>query len=101
DHKYFDRKCSEWNILEFLDECELEPFGKKIECYLTSLEVIANCGTDRRRQLAQLLLDQYKQASFEPSHEAGIRAYTIFEVVLHSRLRADPVGWKINRRVYR
>ncbi|CAG8530416.1 17627_t:CDS:10, partial [Acaulospora morrowiae] len=54
--------------------------------------------TDHRREKAQKLLDEYMKARFtrspdvqgsEPSHEASVEAYTTYEVVLRSRLRAD------------
>ena len=43
DHKYFEQE-SKWNILGFLDECVLEPFERKIECYIKCLETIADTG---------------------------------------------------------
>ncbi|GES84158.1 hypothetical protein GLOIN_2v1495217 [Rhizophagus clarus] len=47
-HKYFERKTSEWNIIGFLGECNIEPFRKKIKCYLLSLESIPNTEEGRR-----------------------------------------------------
>ncbi|CAG8489095.1 3403_t:CDS:2 [Diversispora eburnea] len=44
-------------------ECSLEPYMKKIECYLTSLELIADTKNDQSREKAQELLELYKQAS--------------------------------------
>ncbi|CAG8631064.1 12707_t:CDS:10, partial [Dentiscutata heterogama] len=62
-HKYFERKASEWNIVGFLNECEIEPFERKIECYITSLEYIANSEKNRRGEMAQSLIDKYKKVS--------------------------------------
>ena len=65
-NKYFGRKTSDWNILEFLKECEEEPFDLKIDCYIKSLENISNReGDNCRREKAQALLDRYKKASIE------------------------------------
>ncbi|RHZ50423.1 hypothetical protein Glove_499g18 [Diversispora epigaea] len=41
-HKYFDKKTSEWDILDFLNECEEEQFGLKIHQCITSLEKIVS-----------------------------------------------------------
>lgn len=62
-HKYFSRKSSDWNIIDFLEECDLEPYRKKIEEYILSLEAIVKMEKDQRRENAQRLLDKYKQAS--------------------------------------
>ena len=32
-HKYFDKKSNEWGILDFLNECDIEIFEKKIDTY--------------------------------------------------------------------
>ncbi|RHZ58793.1 hypothetical protein Glove_368g40 [Diversispora epigaea] len=88
-HKYFDITYSKWNIRDFLIQCDLEPLGQKTACYNRSLETIANYETDPRRGKAQELLNRYKEASFEPSHEVSVGAYTTYEVFLRSRLRTD------------
>ena len=62
-HKYFSRKSSNWNITDFLEECDLEPYRKKIEEYLLSLKTIVKMEKDQRRENAQKLLDKYKQVS--------------------------------------
>ncbi|CAG8631033.1 22396_t:CDS:10, partial [Racocetra persica] len=62
-HKYFERAYFQWNILEFLKECEVEPFDRKISCYIACLETIANNEEGCRRERAQYLLDQYRKAS--------------------------------------
>ena len=66
--KYFDRKASEWNILDFLNECEAEPFDLQIHRYIKSLEKIASDSereSDCRSETAQILLDNYRKASIE------------------------------------
>ncbi|CAJ0884240.1 2431_t:CDS:2 [Entrophospora sp. SA101] len=62
-HKFFTRKCADWNILDFLEECSIEEYKKKVEAYLTSLEIIANTKKDIRSEQAQELLDKYKKAN--------------------------------------
>ncbi|CAG8735529.1 15085_t:CDS:1, partial [Acaulospora colombiana] len=59
--EYFDRKASDCDIIRFLNECNLEPYTKKIDYYLKSLLVIANTEDGQRRLKAQELLDLYKQ----------------------------------------
>lgn len=60
-HKYFNRKCSKWNIVDFLNECDLEPFDKKIDDYLKSLQNI-KAEKGMRRKKANQLLDLYRKA---------------------------------------
>ncbi|CAG8816885.1 26698_t:CDS:2, partial [Dentiscutata erythropus] len=43
--------------------CEVEPFDRKISCYIACLETIANNEEGCRRERAQYLLDQYRKAS--------------------------------------
>ncbi|CAG8539507.1 13614_t:CDS:2 [Ambispora gerdemannii] len=62
-HKYFGRKSSEWGILGFLNECDLEPFERKLDCYLKDLEYIVNVDKGIRKQRAQLLLNNYRLVS--------------------------------------
>ncbi|CAG8652257.1 1218_t:CDS:2 [Gigaspora margarita] len=62
-HKYFDRDSSNWNILDFLNACDVEPFDNKIDVYLKSLENIFDQEEDTRREKARALLDQYRTAS--------------------------------------
>ena len=47
-HKYFERRASEWNVLGFLNTCDAEPFERKIDCYLSSLDMIADDEKDCR-----------------------------------------------------
>ena len=62
-HEYFDRTASEWNIIEFLDECDLEPFQCKLDDYLKSLEMILASEKGKKYDKAKLLLDRYKEVS--------------------------------------
>ncbi|CAG8562152.1 3022_t:CDS:10 [Ambispora gerdemannii] len=41
-YEYFNRRHSEWNILGFLNYCDVEPFGIKIDYYLKCLETMVN-----------------------------------------------------------
>ena len=68
-HDYFKRKYTEWDIVEFLEQCDLDTFGKKIECYLVSLEKIADLGDGRRSLKAKELLDNYRKASISVKKE--------------------------------
>ncbi|CAG8565207.1 8466_t:CDS:2 [Diversispora eburnea] len=60
-HEYFTRDFTEWNIREFLEECDEEPFRVKIDIYVKSLQNIINSGEGKRLEKAQYLLDQYKK----------------------------------------
>ncbi|CAG8673842.1 11856_t:CDS:1, partial [Gigaspora rosea] len=60
-HTYFNQTCTEWNIINFLNECNEKPFQLKIDLYLRSLENIINCEKGKRKEKAQLLLDRYKK----------------------------------------
>src|SRR4051812_45381424 len=62
-HEYFDRKSSEWNIISFLEECDVESFTNKIGYYLTSLESIIDKKDGNRSIRARELHDRYKQVS--------------------------------------
>ncbi|CAG8671667.1 5908_t:CDS:2, partial [Paraglomus occultum] len=66
-HEYFERKSSEWNIVDFLEECDRSSFSlrDKIGKYISSLETIVTTTetTDRRHERAQQLLKNYIQAS--------------------------------------
>ncbi|CAI2183614.1 16104_t:CDS:10 [Funneliformis geosporum] len=84
-HKYFERAYSDWNILGFLNECEVEPFDQKLSYYISCLKKIANNKEEGyRRKKAQALLDRYKKTSIRTSivKNAG---------PLCSRLKADSV----------
>ncbi|CAI2177529.1 19352_t:CDS:2 [Funneliformis geosporum] len=99
-HKYFDHKSSEWNILEFLNECEVESFDRKIYCYIKDLEDISNYETveiwlccnsllgrtaTKHRRLARLSVAQYFDIP------PGLRWLARLPDV--QRLIADLVGW--------
>ena len=62
-HQYFKRKTVNWNVLGFLVACNLEPFDRKIECYILCLEAIVTREKGCRRDKAQMLLYQYKEVS--------------------------------------
>ncbi|CAI2196512.1 19608_t:CDS:2 [Funneliformis geosporum] len=72
-HKYFDRASEEWEIRDFLENCDMEPFKQKIDCYTKSLEEIANNEGGSREKRAQLLLNRYKK-------KASISAFWAFYV---------------------
>ncbi|CAG8592814.1 5010_t:CDS:10 [Funneliformis caledonium] len=58
-HKYFERKVSDWDIVRFLKECtSIGSYRQKIECYLSSLVLIANTENGQRCEKAQVLLDR-------------------------------------------
>jgi len=60
-NKYFNHKYSKWNIIGFLNECDLELFDRKIDEYLKSLEKINNEKGMRQKKASQLL-DRYRKA---------------------------------------
>ncbi|CAG8615431.1 8372_t:CDS:10 [Diversispora eburnea] len=63
--KYFERPCSEWNILGFLNKCEENQFNDfevNISYYLLCLEAISKEEGSRSKK-AQVLLDRYRKAS--------------------------------------
>lgn len=65
-HKYFCRKSSDWRIIDFLNENDIEPFEKKIDVYIKSLNNIIALEKGKRRERALTLLEKYKEASREP-----------------------------------
>jgi len=62
-HDYFKRKSADWSILGFLNESTEEPFKRKIDVYLKSLETIMDSEQGKRSDTAKLLHDNYKKAS--------------------------------------
>ncbi|CAG8641702.1 1503_t:CDS:2, partial [Paraglomus occultum] len=62
-HEYFERASSKWNVTDFLEECDLEPYHRKIESYISSLEIIADIEKGKRRDKARLLLNNYRKAT--------------------------------------
>lgn len=63
EHRYFDRKSSEWKIEDFLNECDIEEFDHKMGIYIRSLKSIAKSGEGVRKEQAQRLLNRYREAS--------------------------------------
>ncbi|CAG8554028.1 17291_t:CDS:10 [Cetraspora pellucida] len=59
--------------LGFLSECDLEPFERKIDEYLKSLQKIKAEKGIRQKKASQLL-DRYQKASSLPSHKTNVRA---------------------------
>nr|CAG8656810.1 3942_t:CDS:10 [Entrophospora candida] len=55
-HEYFKSASEEWNIQDFLEQYDVEPFDQKIDCYIKSLEAIVNHGVGKRKK-AQFLLN--------------------------------------------
>ncbi|RGB25542.1 hypothetical protein C1646_675505 [Rhizophagus diaphanus] len=60
-HNYFKRKCTEWNITEFLNESKEKPFQLKIGLYLKSLETINDNEQGKRQEIAKQLLNNYRK----------------------------------------
>jgi hypothetical protein len=91
-HQYFEKSSSKWNINDFLEECDLEPYHRKIEAYTTSLEFIANKETGKRSNKASQLLNNYKEASIillEAQTEiSGVVRF--FDNPYNSKLRVEP-----------
>ncbi|RUP16715.1 hypothetical protein BC936DRAFT_139518 [Jimgerdemannia flammicorona] len=52
-HEYFNRQSAEWNILGFLNECDTEPFQRKIDKYLKCLETIDSCERGKTKERAR------------------------------------------------
>lgn len=59
-HEYFNRASEGWSIRDFLEECDLEPFEKKTDCYVKSLMNIGKDEKDNRKNKAQQLLDKFR-----------------------------------------
>ncbi|PKY59670.1 hypothetical protein RhiirA4_482622 [Rhizophagus irregularis] len=62
-HDYFNRNHESWSILDFLNECNLESFDHKTDCYIKSLRAIADFDHGSRQECARMLLDDYNKAS--------------------------------------
>ncbi|CAG8674551.1 5810_t:CDS:10, partial [Acaulospora morrowiae] len=105
EYEYFDRKSSKWDIIEFLNECDLEPFQKKIDCYLKCLEAIFANEHGVRKEKAKKLIDNYKLAKGRKyfllkSYSATIvelvstfaEAFKTVSVALLADLILDPLG---------
>jgi len=64
-YEYFDIKCSKWNILDFLKQCNVELFDVKIDYYLKYFKTIVSCEQGNRKKRAQKLIDRYRKVSKE------------------------------------
>jgi hypothetical protein len=71
-YKYFERKSSEWNITDFLDKCDLEPYEKKIDCYVKCLTTIAESEDGFKRDKARLLLSRFQEVNIREL-DCGVR----------------------------
>ncbi|CAG8772488.1 30134_t:CDS:2, partial [Racocetra persica] len=75
---YFEQKPSKWDIIKFLEQCDLEPYGKKVDRYIRCLRCIA-CGEQKKRkEKAEELLRRYSHSYFSlpPSHKISAEAQT-------------------------
>ncbi|CAG8564665.1 4239_t:CDS:10, partial [Diversispora eburnea] len=68
-HEYFTRSFSDWGIIDFLFECNLQEFSQMIDTYLKSLELIYANDKEKKGERAKQLLDRYRQAIFLASHK--------------------------------
>ncbi|RHZ46207.1 hypothetical protein Glove_629g20 [Diversispora epigaea] len=59
-HKYFERIPTVWDVLDFLYECDIEPFDAKVDSYTKGLEAIANHEQGERAERAQFLHNRFK-----------------------------------------
>ncbi|PKY45037.1 hypothetical protein RhiirA4_400608 [Rhizophagus irregularis] len=62
-YEYFKKNPTNWNFIDFLNECDTEPFDAKVDKYTKGLEKIANNQQGERTERAQLLLNCFKKAS--------------------------------------
>ncbi|CAB4389865.1 unnamed protein product [Rhizophagus irregularis] len=68
-HRYFlSRESSKWDIVDFLEESSEEPFEKKIDVYIKSLNNLANYKRGKQRERALTLIDKYKEG-FRPDRQ--------------------------------
>ncbi|CAG8716399.1 1040_t:CDS:2, partial [Scutellospora calospora] len=70
---------SDWNIIDFLEECDLELYRKKIEEYLLSLKTIIKIEKDQNSviEISELSITQVS----ELSHKESVGTQAIFELV--------------------
>ncbi|CAG8460149.1 5850_t:CDS:2 [Dentiscutata heterogama] len=61
-YEFFKRNSDKWNIIDFLNECYMEPFERKIDQYLRCLDTIAGRDKGKRKERAETLLNRYKEA---------------------------------------
>ncbi|CAG8519357.1 7616_t:CDS:2, partial [Funneliformis caledonium] len=62
-YEYFEQKPSTWNIIEFLEQCNLEPFDKKVDRYIRCLRLIASGEQKKRKEMAEQLLSRYSDGN--------------------------------------
>ncbi|CAB4445458.1 unnamed protein product [Rhizophagus irregularis] len=60
-YEYFKKNPTNWNFIDFLNECDTEPFDAKVDKYTKGLEKIANNQQGERTERAQLLLNCFKK----------------------------------------
>jgi len=60
-YEYFERKPSKWDIIEFLEQCDLEPYGKKVDRYIRCLKCITRGEQKERKEKAEELLRRYSE----------------------------------------
>ncbi|CAG8700539.1 11976_t:CDS:2, partial [Acaulospora morrowiae] len=60
-YEYFAQKPSKWDIIEFLEQCDLEPYGKKVDRYIRCLRCIARGEQKKRKEKAEELLRRYSK----------------------------------------
>ncbi|CAG8706937.1 10360_t:CDS:2 [Funneliformis caledonium] len=59
--KFFERKSTKWNIIDFLNECDIETLEGKIDHYLKSLRAIVEREGGANQDKARYLLDRYNK----------------------------------------
>ncbi|CAB5387929.1 unnamed protein product [Rhizophagus irregularis] len=62
---YFTKKHLSWDVIDFLEKCDLEPFDKKVNQYIRCLDFIAGDKDEQvcRRRKADALLKRYRNGS--------------------------------------
>ncbi|RUS24363.1 hypothetical protein BC938DRAFT_473702 [Jimgerdemannia flammicorona] len=85
-HEYFTRRSSEWNIREFLTECNQEPLATKLGQYIHSLKAIANTETGKRRKRAMQLRNRYLKASI---------SFRLHWLLVNKRSRILLISWDL------
>jgi hypothetical protein len=60
NHKYFERKPETWNIIDFLNECEVEPYDLKIDTQKASLMTSKEGELEKRNRFSTDLCWQVK-----------------------------------------
>jgi len=86
----FQRKASNWNIIGFLNECDLEPYRQKIEEYIISLEMIVRTEKRQRKEQTWNLMDNYKKGKLNFVEFYRKRISGMVEDLHNSSLWAEP-----------